>query len=93
MQWGSYGTENGQFEEPVGIAVDSSNSVYVSELQMNRVQKFDANGVYLTQWGSTGTGNSQFNDPFCVAVDSSGSVYGSDLLLNRIQKFDPTAFI
>ena len=30
-QWGSPGSGNGQFEYPEGIAVDSSNNVYVAD--------------------------------------------------------------
>ena len=30
-QWGSYGSGNGQFDYPFGIAVDSSNNVYVAD--------------------------------------------------------------
>ena len=32
MQWGSSGTNNGQFYGPEGIAVDSSNNVYVATI-------------------------------------------------------------
>jgi tripartite motif-containing protein 71 len=32
-QWGSYGSGNGQFENPQGIAVDSSNNVYVADFR------------------------------------------------------------
>ena len=40
-QWGSDGSGNGQFEYPDGIAVDSSNNVYVTDDGNNRVEKFD----------------------------------------------------
>jgi len=38
-QWGSYGSEDGQFI-PEGIAVDSSGNVYVSDTGNDRIQKF-----------------------------------------------------
>ena len=37
---GSSGTGNGQFMSPSGIAVDSSNNVYVADAGNNRIQKF-----------------------------------------------------
>jgi hypothetical protein len=55
-QWGGYGSGNGQFDEPVGIAVDSGNNVYVVDTGNCRVEKFDSSGGYLTQWGSYGIG-------------------------------------
>jgi DNA-binding beta-propeller fold protein YncE len=87
-QWGSFGTNNGQFEYPEGIAVDSSNNVYVADVSNFRVEKFTSSGHYLTQWGSSGSGNGQFNYPEAVAVDSSNNVYVTDYNNDRVEKFD-----
>ena len=87
FQWGSEGISNGEFDEPIGIAVDSSNNVYVVDSYNDRIEKFDGNGNYLTQWGSYGSGNSQFEYPEGIAVDSSGNVYVADSDNDRIEKF------
>ena len=87
-QWGSAGTNNGQFENPGGIAVDGSNNVYAGDFVNDRVEKFDSNGNYLTKWGSFGSGNGQFNLPEGVAVDRSNNVYVVDLSNDRVEKFD-----
>ena len=87
-QWGSFGTNNGQFSAPYGIAVDTSNNVYVADLNNNRIEKFDSNGNYLAQWGSAGTNNGQFDFPNTIAVDRSNNVYVVDFNNNRIEKFD-----
>ena len=85
---GSYGEGNGQFQGPEGIAVDSSNNIYVADEGDSRVEKFGGIGNYLTQWGSVGTGNGQFEFPFGIALDGSGNfVYVADLANNRIQVF------
>jgi tripartite motif-containing protein 71 len=86
-QWGSSGTNNGQFAYPQGIAVDSSYNVYVTDSDNRRVEKFDRNGNYLTQWGSVGSGNGQFDYPEGVAVDTSNNVYVADEGDNRVEKF------
>ena len=88
--WESNGTGNGQFNNPSGISVDSSNdSVYVADSFNNRIQKFDSNGNFITEWGNNGTENGQFNFPFSISLDSSsGYMYVSDGFNNRIQKFD-----
>ncbi len=85
--WGAYGTGNGQFNYPAGMAADSTGNIYAADKLNNRIQKFDGSGVYLTQWGSYGTGNGQFNHPVAVAVDPAGNIYVADGSV-RIQKFD-----
>ena len=84
--WGSYGTDNGQFSIPNGIAVDSLGNVYVADGRDEqyrtggnyRVQKFNSDGTFLATWGTYGSGNGQFSNPQGVAVDSSGNVYVTD---------------
>ena len=75
--WGSYGSANGQFDSPSDIAVDSSGNVYVVDMSINRVQKFNSDGNFITSWGEhsvinyTGfTSQAYLNG---IAVDSSAS--------------------
>src|SRR4030066_364047 len=75
LMWGVLGTGNGQFNEPGGVAVDGSGSVYVADTGNSCIKKFDSNGNFITQWGSTGTGNGQFSYPKGLALDSSGHIY------------------
>jgi len=86
-QWGSYGTNNSQFEDPEGIAVDGSNNVYVADYLNSRVQKFDSSGNYLTEWGGYGATNGQFDYPQGIAVDSGNNVYVADRDNSRVEKF------
>jgi sugar lactone lactonase YvrE len=93
FQWGSYGTNNGQFEYPGAIAVDSRNNVYVGdtyeyEIYNYGIQKFDGNGNYLTRWGKQGAGNGQFGIIEGIAVDGGDNVYVADYSNDRVQKFD-----
>jgi DNA-binding beta-propeller fold protein YncE len=55
-QFGSYGTENGQFSYPMGIAVDGSGYVYVVDLYNYRVQVFYDSSLFPvpeTPFGTT----------------------------------------
>ena len=87
-QWGSFGTDAGQFQSPQGIALDSSGNIYVTDAGNNRIQKFNSSGGYLAQWGSFGTGDGQFQNPAGIAINSSNEVYVVDGENHRIQKFN-----
>jgi len=88
-KWGSLGTEDGEFNYPKGIAVDSGGNVYVADTYNHRVQVFSSNGIFLGKWGSLGTEDGQFNYPHEVAVDKYNEVvYVADTYNNRIQAFE-----
>ena len=40
VEWGEPGTGEGQFDGPVGIAVDHMEQIYVADTQNHRIQKF-----------------------------------------------------
>jgi sugar lactone lactonase YvrE len=43
---------DGQFNRPIGIAIDSSGFIYVADTDNHRIQKFTSDGSFLTKWGS-----------------------------------------
>ena len=57
-QWGSYASidagsaPGGTFNEPWGIAVAPDGSVYVADTWNHRVQKFSADGAFISMWGA-----------------------------------------
>jgi len=93
LTWGSFGTGNGNFSNPRGVAVDSAGHVWVVDSNSDRVEKFTGTGGYLSQIGcpagacSSGSGPGQFNVPWVVAVDSAGNVYVTDYYNNRVEEF------
>ena len=46
-EWGTFGTANGQMRTPIGLAVGPDHTVYVSDLENHRVQKFTPTGQFL----------------------------------------------
>jgi len=86
--WGDYGSEEGEFDTPTSIDVDSSGNVYVVEDFNSRVQKFDSLGGFITMWGSMGMADGNFSGAKGIAIDSSDNIYIVDRSNNRIQVFD-----
>ena len=48
---GSYGTDDYQFGEPIGIAVDKTGNVFVLDTMHSVVKKYDNDGNFVTSWG------------------------------------------
>jgi DNA-binding beta-propeller fold protein YncE len=86
---------DGQFSDPTGLAIDSSDNVYVIDYFNHRVEKFKDDSTFITKWGSFGTKEGQLNYATGIAVDKDGFVYVADSDVNsghpgnidRIQKF------
>jgi DNA-binding beta-propeller fold protein YncE len=77
-KWGSKGSADGQFNEPLKSAIDISGNLYVSDMNNYRIQKFSADGKFITKWGSRGYNEGQFIRPLGIDIDSNNSVYVID---------------
>ncbi|NOH03554.1 MAG: hypothetical protein HND47_17130 [Chloroflexi bacterium] len=94
-QFGGAGFEPGQFDEPVGIAIDKNGTVYVADTWNQRVQTFtpleSENGLAFLpekQWDVFGWfGQSVENKPF-IAVNDDLHVFITDPEGYRIIEFD-----
>jgi hypothetical protein len=83
--------------DPTGIAVDSSNNVYVVDTGNNRVVAFtDTGAVYnafasnsANYFGTAGYANGNFESPTGIAIDGSGSgnIWVTDSMNNRVEVF------
>jgi sugar lactone lactonase YvrE len=96
---GVSGSANGtgigaQFNQPQGVAVDSSGNVYVADTGNHTIRKLTVAGAVSTLAGlagSTGSadgagGSARFYEPEGVAVDSTGNVYVADTWNHTIRK-------
>lgn len=91
-KWGVYGSGNGQFRNPTGIAFSTKNDYfYVADQGNHRIQYFDASGSFLGKWGSYGNEAGSFKRPWDVEVSPrTGYVYVADSGNDRVQYFTPT---
>jgi PKD repeat protein/sugar lactone lactonase YvrE len=89
-KWGSSGSGDGQFNNPEGID-NYDKTLYVTDRNNNRVQKFTLDGYFLSKFGSSGSGDGQLNHPAGIFCDVGNSrVYVADRDNNRIQKLSTT---
>ncbi|QLH07855.1 hypothetical protein C5F50_01465 [Nitrosopumilus ureiphilus] len=89
-QFGSAGNDNGEFDDPSGLAFDSnSNLLYVADTDNNRVQAFEiingttcpsgteeiVDGVcFVEKFGSVGTSDGKFDSPMGIALDTKNEL-------------------
>ena len=83
-EWGMKGDEPGQFDDPVGPAIDVDRRVYFADRAARFVQKFDLRGTPLLSFE-----NAAARGASAIAVDSGGAIYVADARAGAIQVFFP----
>ena len=105
LKFGSPGTGNGEFSNPLGITVDTNGYIYVSDDlgSTGRIQKFTSDGIYTNSYTSTtytapqGMGyDASINRIYFVDVDSDDIVrlnpvtMTSDVVNTSMGNWNPT---
>ena len=83
---GGRGTGKGEFDSPIGIAVDHNGNFLVADTNNGRIEKFAPTGTFLDIMGTKGSGQGQLGAPNGIAVDSTGNIYVADAGNHRVQK-------
>jgi DNA-binding beta-propeller fold protein YncE len=83
---GGRGKGKGEFDSPVGIAVDRTGNLLVADTNNGRIEKFSPKGTFLDIIGTKGSGQGQFGAPNGIAVDHTGNIYVADAGNHRVQK-------
>jgi YD repeat-containing protein len=85
--FGSNGSGDGQLKSPGDVALAAQGDLWVVDKSNNRVQKFSAEGEFISKFGAYGTGNGQFNRPTAIAVAADGDLLVTDAGNGRVQRF------
>lgn len=90
-EFGDAGLSSGQFDEPVGIAIDTESRVFVADTWNQRIQSFSSNVDFnyepLNSWDVVGWyGQSLDNKPY-LAADSQDYIYATDPEGYRVLQF------
>ena len=91
-----------KLNQPCGLALDASQSLYIADYFNNCIRKVDTNGVITTVAGNGSSGfagdggaatNARLYYPAAVAFDVSGNLYIADHDNNRIRKVSTNGLI
>ena len=88
---------NASFNNPIGIAIDQSNNLYVADFMNSTIRKITPGGMVSTFAGLAGNNGSvdangtsaRFYFPVGVAVSPNGNIYVSDSVNETIRQITP----
>ena len=85
---GKAGQGAGEFQMPLGLAIDEADRIYIADAGNNRIQVIDATGNYITEFGGRGWQTGEFDHPSDIALSFQRSyrhLYVADTRNNRVQ--------
>ena len=85
-EWGTRGTNSGEFGHPTGITV-SDEFVFVVDNKNHDIQKFTLDGEFISKWGGFGKDVGFFKSPRGITISDDNLVYIVDSGNARIQTF------
>ncbi len=89
LAWGQRGNENGEFNFPRALAVDTNDNVYVADC--DHVSMFDRFGIFIKRWGGPRIKPSGCSFSRCakgMAVASNGDIFFTSESEHGVVKID-----
>ena len=77
-----------QFNGALGLSVDLSGAIYISDTENNRILKFNSDGKLIKSIGGFGWEKEQFYTPYDICASSALDVFVADYNNHRIQRYD-----
>ncbi len=80
--------DQGQFQKPMGVAVDFYGRIFVTDVADATVKVFNANGKKVGTLGGRGENPGQFVYPNCITVDNQDRILVGDFKKGSIEIFN-----
>ena len=77
QEWGRKGSAPGEFDAPIGLAINDKDEILVSEFRNNRVQRFSAEGRVQGSFTVEPM-------PGGIAVDRKGRIYLAPMMSHKV---------
>lgn len=87
-QFGSYGNQKNQFNQPTYATQLNNKNIAISDKLNNCIKIFDMSGNYISQFGKKGTKNGEFGNVYGIKQLVDDNIVVCDPDNNRIQIFD-----
>jgi hypothetical protein len=87
LQIGNENDDNYIFGQIIDIEIDDEGSIYVADLRLARIQKYDKNGCFLQTIGKKGRGPGEYEAPWGILFHRpSNCLYVRDWM--NVKKYD-----
>jgi DNA-binding beta-propeller fold protein YncE len=73
--WTGPAAGQGAFQSPTDIVVDDAGNRYISDFGARRINKYDANGAFITNWPLVSPVGEE--PPERLAIDSQNNIYAT----------------
>lgn len=80
------------FQEPIGLAADSQQRVYVLDRGLRRILRFSASGALDTAYDATLQQEADFTSPAFMTLDADDTLYVTDDITNVISRLDVNGY-
>ncbi|MBU8870910.1 MAG: hypothetical protein KOO60_08640 [Gemmatimonadales bacterium] len=87
---GCRGTEPGEFNFPIDIALTSTGNILVLDALNFRIQVLDGDGNFVREFGVQGDSPGRFSRPRGLCADAADNILVTDALQDNFQIFDAT---
>jgi streptogramin lyase len=78
------------FSSPIGVAIDASGNVWVTNYNGSSVTKLSPNGTALSGAGFSGSGFAVGSSPYGIAIDASGNAWVANYASSYLDVLDPS---